>query len=155
MVHFLQTRNFNYSLLAQNVAALLSLLMIRRPATLLPCLSQDQLSVALANMYDVFVNKLSTSLHLHSVRFSVLAYMNIVPTLWHMTTNHCAQIQQWDLQDDVACLCARLISLIGRGFVCERGRCTCFLADEPMDYSPIHALFLYVCPVKEFFVDPQ
>lgn len=155
MLHFLHTKNHNYPLLAQNIAALLSLLIMRRPATVLACLLHDQFICGIIEHLNRINSQSFQDLSAQSVRFSVLSYLNIFPTLWHMTPMSAAQIVKFELEADVANLMMRWASQAGKAMACARGGCHCYLIDNPMDYNLEHAFFLWECPVREFFVDPN
>jgi hypothetical protein len=156
MVHFLHTNNYHYPLVAQNVAALLSLLIVKRPANLLSKLGSDQFICCIGMHVKQIREQITNNSTLPSVRFSILGYLNILPTLWNMTNTYTAQIQQFGLHEDLADFVIQLLGLTGRAIRCARGKCLCYLTDEAMDYTLQHALFLCVCPVKQCFaVEPQ
>lgn len=153
-VNFLHTRNCHYPLLSQNAAALLSLMIIRRPATILATKQYDQFICCIGTHLMQINNQMEANSAVHSVRFSVLAYINILPTLRNLTAADSARMLERGLHETIMELLQSLIRFAGRVLICARGDCTCYMTDEPPDYFQHRALFMWSSPVRNCFAVP-
>ena len=61
-------------------------------------------------------------------------HFNILPTLWNLTTMDHERLVEREVQQELTDLLLEMILFIGRVFICERGECLCYMADEPVDY---------------------